>query len=97
MKIAIAGAGGRMGRTLIEAVLADRELSLVCAVDVAGSSVIGQQAGNLKITSELGAIAAADVLLDFTRPEGTLAHLKHARAMVIGTTGFTQEIGRAHV
>lgn len=80
-----------MGRTLIEAVLADRELSLVCAVDVAGSSVIGQQAGNLKITSELGAIAAADVLLDFTRPEGTLAHLKHARAMVIGTTGFTQE------
>lgn len=91
MKIAIAGAGGRMGRTLIEAVLADRELSLVCAVDVAGSSVIGQQAGNLKITSELGAIAAADVLLDFTRPEGTLAHLKHARAMVIGTTGFTQE------
>jgi 4-hydroxy-tetrahydrodipicolinate reductase len=91
VKIAIAGAGGRMGRTLIEAVLADRELSLVCAVDVAGSSVIGQQAGNIKITSELGAIAAADVLLDFTRPEGTLAHLKHARAMVIGTTGFTQE------
>jgi 4-hydroxy-tetrahydrodipicolinate reductase len=91
VKIAIAGAGGRMGRTLIEAVLADRELSLVCVLDVAGSSVIGQQAGSIKITSELGAIAAADVLLDFTRPEGTLAHLKHARAMVIGTTGFTQE------
>jgi 4-hydroxy-tetrahydrodipicolinate reductase len=91
VKIAIAGAGGRMGRALIDAVLADRELALVCAVDVAGSPVIGQQAGNIKIVSDLGAIASADVLLDFTRPEGTLAHLKHARAMVIGTTGFTEE------
>lgn len=91
MKIAIAGAGGRMGRTLIEAVLADRELSLVCAVDVAGSSAVGTQLGGIKVTSDLGPIAAADVLLDFTRPEGTLAHLKHAKAMVIGTTGFTQE------
>jgi 4-hydroxy-tetrahydrodipicolinate reductase len=91
VKIAIAGAGGRMGRTLIEAVLADSELSLVAALDVAGSPAIGQQAGKIKIATDLGAIAAADVLLDFTRPEGTLAHLKHAKAMVIGTTGFTQE------
>jgi 4-hydroxy-tetrahydrodipicolinate reductase len=60
-------------------------------VDVAGSPVIGQQAGNVKIVSDPAAIAQADVLLDFTRPEGTLAHLKHARAMVLGTTGFTQE------
>ena len=36
-------------------------------------------------------VALADVLIDFTRPEGTLAHLKHARAMVIGTTGFLDE------
>jgi 4-hydroxy-tetrahydrodipicolinate reductase len=91
MKIAIAGAGGRMGRTLIEAVLADRELTLVAALDVAGSPAIGQQAGNIKIGSDVGAIAAADVLLDFTRPEGALVHLRHAKAMVIGTTGFTQE------
>jgi 4-hydroxy-tetrahydrodipicolinate reductase len=91
VKIAIAGAGGRMGRTLVEAVLADPELSLVAALDVAGSSALGSQVGKVKVTSDLGAIAAADVLLDFTRPEGTLAHLKHARAMVIGTTGFTQE------
>jgi 4-hydroxy-tetrahydrodipicolinate reductase len=91
LKIAIAGAGGRMGRALIEAVLGDREISLICAVDVAGSPVIGQQAGNVKIVSDPAAIAQADVLLDFTRPEGTLAHLKHARAMVLGTTGFTQE------
>ncbi len=80
-----------MGRALIDAVLADPELTLVCAVDVADSPAIGQAAGKVRIVSDPGAIAAADVLLDFTRPEGTLALLKHARAMVIGTTGFTGE------
>ena len=88
MKVAIAGAAGRMGRTLIEALAADGELSLVCALDIASA---GQQAGNLKIVSDAAAVAKADVVLDFTRPEGTLALLKHARAMVIGTTGFTEE------
>jgi 4-hydroxy-tetrahydrodipicolinate reductase len=91
VKIAIAGAGGRMGRTLIDAVLADGELSLVAAVDAAGSPAIGAQAGGIKVSSDLTKLAPADVVLDFTRPEGTLALLKHARGMVIGTTGFTQE------
>jgi 4-hydroxy-tetrahydrodipicolinate reductase len=89
MKIAIAGAGGRMGRALIEAVLADKALTLAAALDAAGSPAVGQPAGSLKITSNLAEIGAADVLIDFTRPEGTLEHLKHARAMVIGTTGFS--------
>ena len=91
MKVAIAGAGGRMGRALIDAVLADGELSLVAALDVKGSSALGQPVGDIKVTSDLGAIDKADVLIDFTRPEGTLRHLEHARAMVIGTTGFTEE------
>ena len=91
MKIAIAGAGGRMGRTLIDAVLADGELSLVAAVEMPKSPALGTPAGPIKVTSELAATAAADVVLDFTRPEGTLALLEHARAMVIGTTGFTEE------
>jgi 4-hydroxy-tetrahydrodipicolinate reductase len=91
MKIAIAGAGGRMGRTLIEAVLADRALVLAGAFDVPGSPALGQEVGNIRITSDpKAAAAAADVLIDFTRPEGTLEHLRHARAMVIGTTGFSQ-------
>jgi 4-hydroxy-tetrahydrodipicolinate reductase len=89
MKVGIAGAGGRMGRTLIDAVLADRSLTLVAALDAAGAPAIGQPAGNIKVTSDLATIAAADVLIDFTRPEGTLAHLRHAKAMVIGTTGFS--------
>jgi 4-hydroxy-tetrahydrodipicolinate reductase len=90
MKLAIAGAGGRMGRTLIEAVLADRGLVLACAFDVPGSPAVGQEVGNLRIGSDPKAAAAADVLIDFTRPEGTLENLRHARAMVIGTTGFSQ-------
>jgi 4-hydroxy-tetrahydrodipicolinate reductase len=91
VKVVVAGAGGRMGRALIDAVLADGELSLVAALDVKGSSALGQPVGDIKVTSDLGAIDKADVLIDFTRPEGTLKHLEHARAMVIGTTGFTQE------
>ena len=78
-----------MGRTLIEAVLADRELELAALLEVAGSPVIGQVISSLKVQSYLKAIQAADVVIDFTRPEGTLAHLEHARAMVIGTTGFS--------
>jgi len=89
MKVAIAGAGGRMGRTLIEAVMADREFELAVALEVAGSPAVGSEIGKTKITYDAGMVALADVLIDFTRPEGTVAHLKHARAMVIGTTGFS--------
>jgi 4-hydroxy-tetrahydrodipicolinate reductase len=90
VKVAIAGAGGRMGQALIEAVLADRGLTLVAAFELAGSPALGRQAGNVRIGSDPeAALAAADVLIDFTRPQATLAHLQHARSMVIGTTGFT--------
>jgi len=72
-----------MGRTVLEAVRADQSLTLAAALDVAADPARG-------ITSDLGAIALADVLIDFTRPEGTLAHLKHCKAIVIGTTGFSE-------
>ena len=91
MKIAIAGAGGRMGRTLIEAVLADRELSLAAALEVAGSPAVGAELGGIKVSADPSVISKSDVLIDFTRPEGTLAHLKHAKACVIGTTGFDKQ------
>ncbi len=94
MKIAIAGAGGRMGRTLIEAVLADRELSLAAAFDVAGSPALGSEAGGIRIGSDPAVISKSDVLIDFTRPEATLAHLKHAKACVIETAA--QALGDAY-
>lgn len=92
MKVAVAGAGGRMGQALIEAVRADAELALAAALDAAGSPAIGRTAGTVRVTADLGVLAGVDVLIDFTRPEGTLAHLDACLAlgkpMVIGTTGF---------
>jgi 4-hydroxy-tetrahydrodipicolinate reductase len=95
MKLAVAGAGGRMGRALIEAIEADAALALAAALDAAGSPAVGQAAsGGVKVTADIdGAVRACDALIDFTRPEGTMRHLeacvKHGRALVIGTTGFS--------
>ena len=100
MKVAVAGASGRMGRMLTEAVESSRGLRLVGAFDVAASPFIGQPAtaaaDSVRITADArAALAGADVLIDFTRPEGTLAHLALCRELgvkaVIGTTGFTPE------
>ena len=100
MKIAVVGASGRMGRMIIESTLKDADAALVSAIDQAGTPAIGREAGELvgipcpvPVTTDVEAgIAQADCLIDFTRPEGTLAHLdicrRHKVAIVIGTTGF---------
>ena len=102
MKIAVAGASGRMGRMLVEAILAAEDARLAGALDIAGSPAIGRDAGEflgretgVRVTSSLDeGLADAEFLIDFTRPEGTLAHLaacaqRGVRA-VIGTTGFDE-------
>ncbi len=101
-KIAIAGASGRMGRMLIEAVQAADDCVLAGALDVAASPAIGNDAtaflghaSDVAITADLkSGLQKAGTLIDFTRPEGTMAHLKVCRelgvAMVIGTTGFSE-------
>ncbi|CAN7482249.1 4-hydroxy-tetrahydrodipicolinate reductase [Cupriavidus necator] len=106
MNIAIAGASGRMGRMLIEHVLNTEGVSLAGALDMPGSPALGQDAGLLlgrqtgvAISADVEAVlAGADCLIDFTRPEGTLAHVAAAKKlgvkMVIGTTGF-DEAGKA--
>ncbi|WP_144631083.1 4-hydroxy-tetrahydrodipicolinate reductase [Bordetella genomosp. 13] len=107
MRIAIAGASGRMGHMLIEAVLDSSDLQLAVALDRAGSPSLGQDAGaflgrttGVAITDQLDALAGADCLIDFTRPEGTLEHLKacvrHGTKLIIGTTGF-DDSGRAAI
>ena len=108
MRFAIAGASGRMGRMLIEAVLASPGDTLVGALDVPGSPALGSDASaflgrdsGVAITADLHtALAQADVLIDFTRPAGTLAHLaacrQHGVRMVIGTTGF-DDAGKAAI
>ena len=88
---------------MIEAVLADRESALAAAVDVAGSAAVGRDAGErfgratgVCVGDDIdAAVRAADVLIDFTRPEGTIAHLaacaRHGTAAVVGTTGLSDE------
>jgi 4-hydroxy-tetrahydrodipicolinate reductase len=102
-KIVIAGCSGRMGRVLLEGVLAADDLVLHGALDQAGSASLGKDAGELlgcvtgvKVSSELESVlAGADVLIDFTRPEGTLRHLEICQRLgvniVIGTTGFNAQ------
>ncbi len=102
-RVAIAGSAGRMGRMLIEAVQMTEGYTLSGALDMPGSAAIGQdaalflgQTSGVKITADLReGLQGADVLIDFTRPEGTLAHLVACRELgvkcVIGTTGFTPE------
>jgi 4-hydroxy-tetrahydrodipicolinate reductase len=99
--IAIAGASGRMGQMLIEAVRAADDCVLSGALDIAASPAIGHDAGafagqttGVLITADIAqGLKNSRVLIDFTRPEGTMAHLAVCRAngvaMVIGTTGFT--------
>ena len=100
-RIAIAGASGRMGQMLAQAVTDALDCQLAGALDVADSVFIGNdatgflgQASGVVIQSDLQVgLKNAQVLIDFTRPEGTMAHIKVCRElgvkMVIGTTGFS--------
>ncbi len=100
-RVAVAGASGRMGRMLIEAIQASDDCVLAGALDLPDSPAVGQDAAaflgrttGVSITADLRAgLKNADVLIDFTRPEGTLAHAAVCAElgvqMVIGTTGFS--------
>jgi len=102
-RVAIAGASGRMGQMLVEAVSNADDCTLRGALDIAGSPGLGLDAGafigkgtGVLITDDrAGALANSQVLIDFTRPEGTMQNLQACRergiAMVIGTTGFSAE------
>ena len=90
-----------MGRMLIEAVCAADDCRRAGALDVAGSASLGQdasagRASGVMVTDDLHTgLAHSDVLIDFTRPEGTLSHLRVCRTLgvnaVIGTTGFNDD------
>jgi 4-hydroxy-tetrahydrodipicolinate reductase len=96
VRLAIAGASGRMGRALLEAGSADPGTTVAAALDVAGSPAVGGDAQGVRVGDDIAAaMAAGDILIDFTRPAGTLAHVAACRAarkgIVIGTTGFEGE------
>jgi 4-hydroxy-tetrahydrodipicolinate reductase len=102
LRVGVAGAGGRMGHMLLEAVQADPAMQLAAALEAPGSPFLGKDSGEftgtangIVITGDLDTLAKCDVLIDFTRPEGTLRHLaacrKHGVKAVIGTTGFNAD------
>jgi len=102
-KIAVTGAAGRMGKTLIEACELAENADLVAAIERTGSSMIGADAGELAgigkkhvavVDNIVEVIDQIDVLIDFTTPDSTMANLAACRAankrMVIGTTGLSE-------
>jgi 4-hydroxy-tetrahydrodipicolinate reductase len=103
IKIAIAGSGGRMGRALLEGVTQAGDMALYAALEHGGNALLGRDAGEfagapcgVKISADAASVLrGADVLIDFTRPEGTLHHLDICRklgvGMVIGTTGLNAQ------
>jgi len=104
LRIAVTGAAGRMGKTLIEAIAQAEGCELAAALERPGSSLIGVDAGELaglgkngvKVSGDLAEVADHfDLLIDFSVPAATLANAKfcgaHGKRMVVGTTGFTPE------
>ncbi|VVP54041.1 4-hydroxy-tetrahydrodipicolinate reductase [Pseudomonas fluorescens] len=103
-RIAVMGAAGRMGKTLIEAVQQTPGAGLTAAIDRPDSTLVGADAGELAALGRIGVplsgdldrvVDEFDVLIDFTHPTVTLKNLafcrKHHKAMIIGTTGFSVE------
>ncbi|MDO7634630.1 MAG: 4-hydroxy-tetrahydrodipicolinate reductase [Porticoccaceae bacterium] len=104
IRIAITGAGGRMGKALIEAILLTEGAQLTAAIERPESSLVGVDAGELAGVGKNGVVVAAslasvssqfDVLIDFSVPEATAVNAQfcaaHQKKMVIGTTGLNQE------
>lgn len=104
VRVAIVGAGGRMGRQLIQAAHEQEGVRVGAVIEREGSSLIGVDAGELAGIGQLGVIVVDsleqvvndfDAVIDFTRPEGTLKYLAFCKAnnkaMVIGTTGFDDQ------
>ena len=104
MRLIVAGAGGRMGRTLVKAIAEAKGLTLAGAVDAPGSAVIGRDAGELAglgangvavVADPAPLLANADGLIDFTIPAATVAFAeltaRDGKVHIIGTTGLSGE------
>lgn len=104
IKVGVIGAGGRMGRMLIEAINDNPQTTLNAAIERQGSSLVGADAGevaaighlNVQIVDDLQAVVDdIDVLIDFSLPDATEKNMQvcaeHNVAMVIGTTGFNEQ------
>lgn len=108
IRVAVVGAAGRMGKTLIEAITATDGMSLTAATEVPDSTLVGVDVGELAGVGKLGVLISHsltkvvddfDVVIDFTGPAATMVHLgvcrQHGKSMVIGTTGLDEDQKKA--
>jgi 4-hydroxy-tetrahydrodipicolinate reductase len=96
IKIVVCGALGKMGRTVADEIAGEKDLALAGAIEAAGNAGLGTKLGGVEVTSDLvKALAASDVVVDFTNPKAALEHVAACaaagRAAIVGTTGFTPE------
>lgn len=95
IKLGVLGAGGRMGRRIIELALNDREFDLTLALEKRGHPLSGKNIDKIKISSTADGIFLVDVAIDFTLPQAAFENLdyvlKYKKPLVLGTTGFSEE------
>lgn len=99
IKLGVLGAGGRMGRRIIELAGEDKDLKVMLALERPGHPVVGKEMGAIKVSSSADGVFLVDVAVDFTLPEAALENLnyvlKYKKPLVLGTTGFKDdEIGK---
>lgn len=94
IKVAVCGCAGKMGTRILNLAAEDSGIQVILGLEVKGHPSVGSKAADGKVSDDLGDIKAADVLIDFTTPDATMEHLdaavKYKKAMVIGTTGFSE-------
>ncbi len=95
IKLGVSGAMGKMGGRILALAAEDRDFKLTLALEKLGHPLLGEKVSGLEAVSHQEMIRDIDVLIDFTLPEATLQHLeqclKFKKAIVIGTTGFSEE------
>jgi len=96
IKLGITGACGKMGRRIYELAGQDKEFEVALALEMKGTPLIGKDLGKIKVSSNLDGMFLFYVLVDFTLPEATDAHLdyvaKYKKPLVLGTTGLSEAL-----
>lgn len=95
IKLGVLGAGGRMGRRIIELAGEDKDFKVMLALERLGHPVIGKEMGAIKVSSSADGIFLVDAAVDFTLSEAALENLnyvlKYKKPLVLGTTGFKDD------
>lgn len=95
IKLGVLGAGGKMGRRIIELALNDKELEVILALERKGHHLIGKSIDKVKISSSPDGIFLTDAIIDFTIPEASMENLayclQYQKPLVLATTGFNEE------